>query len=523
MKKRLTAMLLTAAMVAGCLAGCGNSSSDNGATVSTAGNNAAESSSVEKNEEIVEIYWQYPSYGEISEGFQEMEDALNEMMERDIGVHVNFVTTDLMESQNDAILMVSAGEQLDVCLSFLTGIGNVVDKGLILELDELLEKTGTLEIFKQHNTNPYLAAGYQGHAYGVGCGDTVYNTYGYIMKKSFADKYGFTADDNKIYTIDEIEEMFEIVKAGEGDDFICHVPWNNTYEPLNYSLCEYAKLGGDLVCGVLMLNDGFDNTVIENIFETDEYEEYCNRMYDWAQKGYISADAAITADTADDIVNRPNALGAFGYAAPELGMLENNWNEEVVQFKVVAPYVPKTAAGAIWSIPITSVNPEKALEAIAYIYENKEAAWLIQYGIEGESWEITETDGDNVKGKYTSEDTSTLPYLNVYGLWGDRLDMPAFGETTIDLNAKKKEYNDSLLASERVTPSAGYVFEATSVNTEIAAVQTVVAQYATSLNCGALDPSKALPEFIAAMKDAGVDTIIAENQRQFDEWLKNQD
>ena len=61
------------------------------------------------------------------------------------------------------------------------------------------------------------------------------------------------------------------------------------------------------------------------------------------------------------------------------------------------------------------------------------------------------------------------------------------------------------------------------MNTEIAAVQTVVAQYATSLNCGALDPSKALPEFIAAMKDAGVDTIIAENQRQFDEWLKNQD
>lgn len=497
MKRKLLTMLLAATMAAGCLPAY----------------------AVQAEDEIVDIYWQYPSYGEISEGFQDMEDALNEMLEKDLGVHVTFVTTGLMESQNDAILMVSAGEQLDVCLSFLTGIGNVVDKGLVLELDELLDKTNTLETFRAHNTDPYTSSGYQGHAYGVGCGETQVQTKSYLMKKSFADKYGFVPDENKIYTLDEIEEMFATVKEGEGDNFICFVPWNNTYEPLNYCLAPYDALGGGLAHGVIMLNNGYEDTTIKDLFETEEYASFCDRMYDWAQKGYIAADAAITADTPDDIVNRENVLGTFGYGAQTAEMIENSWQEPVVQFKVTDYYIPSTLTGAIWSIPVTSGNPEKALETIAYVYDNPEAAWLIQYGIQGESWEITERDGDAVKGRYLSDDLSTLPYLNPYGLWADRLLMPAFGDADIHLNEMKKEWNDRAKEEGKITPAAGYVFDASSVSAEIAAVQTVIAQYATSLNCGALDPSQALPEFIDALKGAGMDTIIAENQAQLDAWL----
>lgn len=36
-----------------------------------------------------------------------------------------------------------------------------------------------------------------------------------------------------------------------------------------------------------------------------------------------------------------------------------------------------------------------------------------------------------------------------------------------------------------------------------------------------LDPSKALPEFIEALKVAGIDAIIEENQRQLDEWAES--
>ena len=44
-----------------------------------------------------------------------------------------------------------------------------------------------------------------------------------------------------------------------------------------------------------------------------------------------------------------------------------------------------------------------------------------------------------------------------------------------------------------------------------------------SLNCGALDPEKALPEFLSALEAAGMDKILEEQQKQFDIWLAEQD
>ena len=42
-------------------------------------------------------------------------------------------------------------------------------------------------------------------------------------------------------------------------------------------------------------------------------------------------------------------------------------------------------------------------------------------------------------------------------------------------------------------------------------------------NCGALDPEKALPEFLSALEAAGMDKILEEQQKQFDIWLAEQD
>lgn len=471
-----------------------------------------------QNGEIVEVFWQYPAYGEVSEGFYAVEDALNEMMEKDIGVHVTFVPTGLETSQQDAILDVSAGVQLDVCLSAFTSVGTLVEKGLILPLDDMLEANGWGEVLAEHSANPYEKSTFNGSVYGVPTGDTTYHYYSYVLKKKYAEKYDVMPDDNKIYTLDEMEDIMAVIKEGEGENVYTHIPWLNTYEPLNYGLCEYDKLGGDLSYGALMLNRGFDQTEIVNFFATEEYAEYCNRMYDWAQKGYISPNAAIDADAVNEIGSSDKYVGWFGYGDATLDMLNNAWNDDVVQYKTVDGYIGSTSAAVNWSIPITSGNPEKALEALVYIYENPKAAWLIQFGIEGDSWRITEEKDGSYAGEYTNEDVFQLSYLNPYGIWGNVLEWPAIG-TAIGRGAMKMECDQKIREEGRLTPSAGYVFDAAAVSAEVAAVQTVIAQYAPSLNAGTLDPSKSLPEFLEALDVAGINKIIAENQSQFDAWL----
>ena len=53
----------------------------------------------------------------------------------------------------------------------------------------------------------------------------------------------------------------------------------------------------------------------------------------------------------------------------------------------------------------------------------------------------------------------------------------------------------------------------------MAAVAAVNDEYWTLLNQGFLDPKKALPEYRERLKEAGIDELIAEVQKQYDEWL----
>ena len=45
-----------------------------------------------------------------------------------------------------------------------------------------------------------------------------------------------------------------------------------------------------------------------------------------------------------------------------------------------------------------------------------------------------------------------------------------------------------------------------------------MAKYKNALDCGSLNPEEAVPKMMQELKDAGIDTIIAEKQAQLDAW-----
>lgn len=50
----------------------------------------------------------------------------------------------------------------------------------------------------------------------------------------------------------------------------------------------------------------------------------------------------------------------------------------------------------------------------------------------------------------------------------------------------------------------------------------VIQQYIPSVNCGTVDPATNLADFQSALKAAGIDTVIEENQKQLDDWAASQ-
>lgn len=155
---------------------------------------------------------------------------------------------------------------------------------------------------------------------------------------------------------------------------------------------------------------------ISNMYETDEYANFAQLMYDWAQAGFISKDAATSTEDRNTVLQGGNYLGYFAWSTPG--------SEEATEAAVgmdltVIPVLDGYTAGdrfqnILWSVPITSANPAKAVEALNYIYAHDEAAWLLQYGIEGQDYEVIEkTDAGTKINRHPahSSDLSVFPEI----------------------------------------------------------------------------------------------------------------
>ena len=79
-------------------------------------------------------------------------------------------------------------------------------------------------------------------------------------------------------------------------------------------------------------------------------------------------------------------------------------------------------------------------------------------------------------------------------------------------------HNLSIL-KEFAYKTVGFAFDSEPVATQIAQCSAVAEEYLPALNCGAVDVDSTLEAFNAALKDAGVEQIIAEMQSQIDAWL----
>ena len=143
--KRLLIVLLIAALCLS-LAACGGGDTTSGSgTTTTAGDSSDEGSETTPAEEdVYEVIMQFPTLGTTPEDLQLVEDAINERTIPEIGVKVKFYPVSAFELNSTTNLMVSTGEKLDLMMSlFENGVGSYVNKGILIELDDLVREYGS--------------------------------------------------------------------------------------------------------------------------------------------------------------------------------------------------------------------------------------------------------------------------------------------------------------------------------------------------------------------------------------------
>lgn len=539
MKKKAMAVILAGAMLMGLLAGCGSDPEQNGDVGSNTGGDventqdviedetkaedtSAEEPEIDFEEDPYEVVMEYMYYGNLRPDFQMVEDALSEIAKEKINCTVSLVPVSMFEADTTMSLMISGGEKLDLMISMgATGFQNIVNRGQVIELDELCEQYGA-DI--KETMGIALDGGYlNGKLYGIPSLDKFGREFGFIGVKDYFEKYEMPTMESPSY--EELDAWFSRVKEGEGENFYPLILVSSSSN--NFGTFEYFHgfdtLGSSIASGVI-LQDKIDEPTVENLFATDVYAEHCRWMHKWYEAGYINPDCMTTTETAQDIIHA--GKGAMYVTYTELDMLPKQQamfaDFNMDKITMVGKYTKQDILNAQnWCVSSNSERPDKAFQFLNLLYKDSDFLNLLYYGIEGVHWEMSERPG--FINLLNGADFSNAGWGYNLGLYGAVMKCYQYEDPSYpdDYFEQLTAFDDIHEGDDDVSPYLGYTFNSEAYKTQFAAVNDVITQYRTALEVGAVDPDEVLPQFIESLKAAGIDEIIAGNQEGLDTWLAN--
>jgi putative aldouronate transport system substrate-binding protein len=190
-----------------------------------------------------------------------------------------------------------------------------------------------------------------------------------------------------------------------------------------------------------------------------------------------------------------------------------DWIGEPLE-KPVLGYVIPTMTG----VCSTSKNPERALMFFDLMYSDEVVYNTVAKGIEGKHWVWVDKE-KKVIGFPEGVDTQNSGY-NINTDWMIGNNFLAYYLNPEQVGAWEQT---AKINKEAVLPMPGpFIFDPTPVQAEMAALTTVDEQYGDPLTFGLVDlddPTKGLEAWVKAQKGAGIEKIIAEEQKQLDAFV----
>lgn len=457
--------------------------------------------------------------GSEQKDLKEVNKKLNELTREKIGAEVELVQLDWSAYNQKMNMVISSKSEFDLCWTspqnnnYYTN----VDKNAFLPLDDLMAEYAP-KTYAAIPEDIWDAARIEGKLYGVINYQVMATAYGFAVQREIADEAGFDWANVKSYK--DIEPVLEYIKK----NYPTYIPIgiSKASNPFKSAMPMFGleAVGGTSEVGAVYCDA--DDIKVVNQFETPEFMEFIKTMREWYNKGYIKKDAPTTDDnTTDKIAGKIGVLFPT-YLVEDTTVSDyypdkpyDNTGKTYYLKRLTMPYLSNDRALAtMTAISSTSKHPEKAMELIELVNTDEEVYNLLCWGIEGKHW--NRIDETSVEGYHITveqvEDSGYKP--NSPWLFGNNENLWLGSSNT------SAEFWKSANEKATKSPLLGFAYNSSEVSTETANCSSTCDEYLNSLICGSVDIDTIYPQFIEKLKIAGADKIIAEKQKQIDEWLK---
>lgn len=545
-KKKLLSLALAAAMLTGILSGCGNTDTpadtpaststdsavvDEGEPADTEASEEAPASALDISEHVT-LKW-YLHGSNVTDDSAVME-KVNEYLGEKLNVTLEPIWGTWGDFDDGATMAINGGDDIDIyftCSWSADEYNQYAKKGAWVRLDDpennLIAQYGSdvWAILPDVLKEGAAIDGSDGYGVYAIPGFKDFGTQNtWDVNVTLLEKYGYTLEDIESRDYYSFGDILQTVKEGEEADGGTFYPLNIEAMVLERQVTNSIIVNGDSgTCNVLSYYiDPTDVSTdigsrIENKFATEEYKKFVDQTREYYLAGYIDplmGNAQSANDTLQSAQLSANYLiGTQSYALGYEATSSAARGIEVAYVPCTPPYVDKTSTqGAMMAISTASKNPERAMAFLNLLNTDAYLMNLLEYGVEGVHYNL------NADGlvEFTDERANYQPWTN--GM-GNVTQLTPLVDNGVGF------YTDVFIpyyTSAKGIPAFGYVFDATSVETELAALANIGGQYALALDAGTVDPETALPEFLQKLEDAGMQKVLDEANAQLDAYFASQ-
>lgn len=509
MKKRFILLILITALSAALLTGCVTTDTGSSATTKADPNNATGGSQAL-------ITCKYVLPGDKPVEYEIVEKLINEKMQADgVGVKLErqYIAWDAWDQKVN--IMLSTGEKFDLLnvMNDVTPISFYVSKGALTDITDYMEQYGSA--IKKVNPDIMMDA--------AKVGGRLYAIPAFWVEFSHSPEMTIRLDILRKYNLpvpksfEELTEAFQVVmEKWEGD--------RKPYIPLIGS--KVYKFGLDqksydtwpfwVYDDIFYVNQNTGE--VKCYFETEEFKMDCQNANDWYKKGLINPDVLVfKSDQLNSQLDSGDWFIHAGTYGNSIDNIKKNYPDitvddfEFLNFFPDKPNLRPYGTRNMNAVPVTSNNPEAGVKFINWLYSNQENYDLYMYGREGIDFVK--------KGDRKREDIIDLAkgrplYFADDWMIGNLNFSRQAGNSPTATNEILFNVDETAIDSI----AGGFVFDATSIQAELANVRTEMAAYITPIACGVLEYDAAYPEAIEKLKAAGLNKVIDTYRTQFEAY-----
>jgi len=459
------------------------------------------------------------SFNKIPDDTSAVNDAINKYIQKtypDLNVAIEIQLYGPADYAQKINLALASGTQMDIFDPF--PLGAFVAKNQLLPLEGLIEKHGQgikKMIEKDFGPGMLKTTTFNGHMYSIPVNKGVALNMTLVYDKELLALSGYAEKDIK--TMEDLPKIFDAIKK-KRPDVVPFAPLNTGDTVLLRYLSNKHEVDtlsdAQTMAGVVFGGKG----KVVNFYESKEFADGVKLMRGWYNKGYLPKDSATAiADTPAQFRAGKLFCTMGGYGGNQIGVtISGQAGREIGAKHLVPFYFDSQAVNLVTTgIGSTCKVPEAAMKVLNLIYTDEFVINTMLYGIEGRDYVKV----DAHHWKYPDgKDANTVPYTA-------SLCTGVFGSESLQYQPVGMSWDDILYKLDdnkktKRSPYFGFNFDTTDMKNEISAITNVYNQYMPGLICGALDPDATIPKLNKALKDAGIDRIIAEKQKQLDAWIK---